>query len=63
MSAQREQFLFLASSPPGTTERPVSRVFTQSRFHRIILDVFDRFVEVFFVSYAPIKIIIYPEFA
>jgi hypothetical protein len=62
MSAQREQVLFLAFSPPGTAEGPVTRFFTQSRLHRIILDVFDRFVEMFFVSCVPIEIIVNPEF-
>ena len=62
MSAKREQDSFLASSPPGTAERPVFRLFTQSRFHRVILDVFDRLAEMFFVSYVPIEIIVNPEF-
>ena len=63
MSAKREQVLFLAFSPPGTAKRPVTWLFTQTGLYGIILNVFDRFVEVLFVSCVPIKIIVNPEFA
>jgi hypothetical protein len=63
MSAKREQVLFPTFSPPGTAKRPVAWFFTQTGLYGIILDVFDRFVEVFFVPCVPIKIIVNPEFA